>query len=152
LTLDPTGDLFVTNTQSYQTYKYAPPITSGSSHTTISVSPWVNSGIISDAAGNVYAAAWACCSGAFPTKLFQIAAGTTSQSALIAVSPGEPYYAGSTITQLRSLGLGANGVYVNDLGTAAGEPNIQEFNFGLTARINTITTGITQPWAFVIEP
>jgi hypothetical protein len=152
LALDPSGNLFVVDTQSYQVYTYAAPITSGSTATTINVSPWVGAAILSDASGNLYEDAWECCSGPYPSQVFLVPAGTTSASATIAISSNEPYYSGSPVTQLRSLGLGASGIYVNDLGTGTGEPNIQEFNFALTSKIATITTGITQPVAFVIEP
>jgi hypothetical protein len=152
LALDPSGNLFVVNTQSYQVDKYAAPVTSGSTATTINISPWVGAAILSDASGNLYENAWSCCSGPYPTQMYLIPSGTTSPSATIAISSNEPYYSGSAVTQLRSLGLGANGIYVNDLGTGTGEPNIQEFNSALTSKIATITTGITQPVAFVVEP
>ncbi|HTW82539.1 MAG TPA: hypothetical protein VMD91_00570 [Candidatus Sulfotelmatobacter sp.] len=152
LALDPSGNLFVVNTQSYQIYKFAAPVTSGSTATTVNISPWVGAAIVSDAGGNIYEDAWSCCSGPYPSQMFLIPAGTTSPSAAIAISSNEPYYSGSAVSQLRSLGLGANGVYVNDLGTNTGEPNIQEFNFALTSKIATITTGITQPQALVVEP
>ncbi|HEY4439613.1 MAG TPA: hypothetical protein VGN14_04115 [Candidatus Elarobacter sp.] len=152
LALDPSGNLFAGFSQGYQVYKYTAPVTGASSHTNISFSPHVTEALISDTAGNIYHAAWLCCSGPAPTTLYRVPAGATAQNAQIQISANEPFYSGSKVTQLRSLGFGANGIYVNDLGTGAGEPNIQEFSLDLSTRIYTITTGLTQPWAFVVEP
>jgi hypothetical protein len=144
LALDPSGNLFVGDDQSYQLDKYAPPITSGSGRSLVNNSPNVPMALLTNAAGNLYSSTWQAQGCFCASNLYLLPAGAPSVSAGITLNAVDA----STNSIPRSLALGANGIYTVDLGANS----IDEFNLGLTAKINTIMTGINQPYAIAIEP
>jgi len=145
LALDPSGDLFVSDGQSYQLDEYAPPISTGASHSLqVNNSPNVPSALITDASGNQYVSTWAAQGCFCSSRMYFVAAGATSASASIAIDVADT----NTSSVPRSLAFGTNGIYTFDLGGNS----VLEFNLGLTAKINPITTGIKQPYALAIEP
>jgi hypothetical protein len=100
--------------------------------------------LLTDATGNLYSSAWQSQGCFCASNLYLLPAGATSVSAGILINAADA----NTNTIPRSLAFGANGIYTVDFGANS----IDEFNLGLTAKINTITTGINQPYAIAIEP
>jgi hypothetical protein len=135
LALDPTGNLlFVGDDQFYNLDKYAWPIATGSTPSAVSNSPNVPMALLTDAAGNLYSSTWQAQGCFCSSNMYLLPAGATSVSASITLNAADA----NTNTIPRQLAFGAN--------------SIDEFNLGLTAKINTITTGINQPYAIAVEP
>jgi hypothetical protein len=149
IALDPSGNLFA-GAWHYGVDMYPAPI-ANSTFTIITKSPWMMRALVSDNAGNLYAMAYSTSSSTPPTALFALPAGSTTWSAPIQIAAADQTVVGSGASGagvLSFLGLGAGGIYVTN---RAGN-SIDEFNFGLTAKIYSITTGINHPYAFTIEP
>jgi hypothetical protein len=144
LALDPSGNLFVADDQSYQLDKYAPPITSSSTRSSVSNPPNVPMALLTDAAGNLYSSTWQAQGCFCASNMYLLPAGATSVSGGIVLNAADA----NTNVVPRQLAFGANGIYSPNLGGNS----IDEFNLGLTAKINTITTGINHPYAMAIEP
>jgi hypothetical protein len=149
IALDPSGNLFA-GAFHYGVDMYPAPV-ANSTFTSIPKSPWVMRALVSDNAGNLYAMAYVAGSSTPQTALFVLPAGTTTWSAPIQIAAADGTVVGSGASGagvLSFLGLGAGGIYVTN---RAGN-SIDEFNFGLTAKIYSITAGINHPYAFTIEP
>jgi hypothetical protein len=143
LALDPSGNLFVGVGQSYRLEEYTPPISTGA-HPSLQVTNWpfVPMALIIDAAGRQYVSAFAATGCFCGTLLYRVSPGTTTVQ--ITINAADT----NANTVPRFLAFGASGIYTTNLGGNS----VDEFNLGLTARINTITTGINQPYAIAIEP